>query len=62
MTNGKYLKPYTWIYRWEDPNKFRYIVDNDPEPFKQALFFRPDEKKKYLQNIKNTTPHIVNTP
>lgn len=59
MTKGKYLGPYTWIYRWEGLNEFRYEQTPALKRFQDVLLYRPDEKKKYLTNITNNSPHIV---
>lgn len=48
MTNGKQLKVYTWIYRWDSPTEFKYDVQDTLGTMKNTLTYRPDEKKKYL--------------
>lgn len=58
-TDGKILKAYTWIYRWEDPREFHFKTSEYVQTARKSIFYKPDEKKKYLNFILNNNPYII---
>lgn len=61
--DGRRITPYTWIYRWENPNEFKMEKKNEEYIMLAENVLYMDIKRyeghRFLQNIVESRPYII---